>query len=223
MSNRHDRLRCKALRAAGQEKRGSGGYGTLDLLYLAALTALVFHTMVYGIWDHSEAWRAACNKDHECDGFLRSAWPKSVSSMQLDLADDQWREFCAHLPLLCGGMLAHAGLGSLLCRKRGQTDSLGSGVLRLRFSLCFSVAFLGLLHGLHAAFPLVLACGSYYIGAHFAGTALCIPLTWAYALLLLCIKHKHSHVTFSAVMGQYGSKLDLDHFQGMHPWHACCL
>jgi protein-cysteine N-palmitoyltransferase HHAT len=195
-------------------------YGVLYSLYLVALLCLVVNTMVWGIWARAEGWRSLCATEWGCARFVRPAWPRSISSLGMDLADDQWREYRSNLPILCALMLGHAALSRAVRAVAADTSSATVGSLRTGMNLTVSLIFIFVMHGLHALFPLALASGSYFLGKALAGTPLCVPVTWVYALSLLWVKeYTYRGFVFGSVFGSVGDALDGRHLRGMHPWH----
>jgi protein-cysteine N-palmitoyltransferase HHAT len=195
-------------------------YGLLYTLYIAALLCLVLYTMVWGIWARAGGWRKLCATEWGCARFVRPAWPQSISTLGMDFADDQWREYRSNLPILCAVMLMHAALSRAVRAVTADTSSATVGSLRTALNLTVSLIFIFVMHGLHALFPLALACGSYFLGKALAGTPLCVPATWVYALSLLWVKeYTYRGLVFGSVFGSVGDALDGRHLRGMHPWH----
>jgi protein-cysteine N-palmitoyltransferase HHAT len=195
-------------------------YAVFYSLYLAALLCVVVYTMVWGIWARADGWRSLCATEWGCARFVRPAWPRAVSSLGMDFADDQWREYRSNLPILCALMLGHAALSRAVRAVAADTSSATVGSLRTGLNLTVSMIFIFVMHGLHALFPLALASGSYILGKALAGTPLCVPVTWVYGLSLLWVKeYTYRGFVFGSVFGSVGDALDGRHLRGMHPWH----
>ncbi|CAM9625716.1 unnamed protein product, partial [Hapterophycus canaliculatus] len=91
------------------------------------------------------------------------------------------------------------------------------GRRRVLLNSAVSVAFLAVLHGAHAVFPVALVCGAFAVGQTLKGTRLALPATWAMAVGLIWLKEKwHGALTFGAVLGE--GFAGLDGLRGLHPW-----
>lgn len=116
--------------------------------------------------------------------------------------------------------LANAFTAATLPRSPPSVPFLPMGKLgrrRVVLNSAVSVAFLAVLHGAHAAFPVALVCGAFAVGHALKGTRLALPATWVMAVALIWLKEKwHGALTFEAVLGEGFAGLDA--LRGLHPW-----
>lgn len=91
------------------------------------------------------------------------------------------------------------------------------GRRRVLLNIAVSIAFLGLMHGTHAIFPVAFVCAAFMVGHALRGTRLAQPVTWVMAVGLIWLKERWFRVfTFETLLG--AGFAWLDQYQGMHPW-----
>ncbi|KAG5185448.1 Glycerol:H+ symporter [Tribonema minus] len=189
-------------------------YRGLLALLLCYLVAIVYT----GATSSAARWRQACYRSPSCYRYLWHLWPPG--SWMLDTADNQWRDFRARLPLLSLVIAIHALVSRAIRGSAGGGGGSGEAALarrRTRANLALSAAYLCVLHGAHAVFPVVLALGGYALGARLAGTRACLPATWAYAAALLWVKESaHARLSYRRLFGPLLGVADV--FGGAYAW-----
>lgn len=123
----------------------------------------------------------------------------------VDLADGQWREFRASLPLLSlavGGSFIISQLYNLYTNANKRTtqggncssiNSSGSmyGVGRVHIDLVYGLCLLFLQHGLHSFIVLGLLLLSYIVGILTRGSRYRIGAAWAVGIFTILLKESY--------------------------------
>lgn len=116
---------------------------------------------------------------------------------------------------------AKAKGGGALTSKRAACLPVGAlGRRRFVLNTAVSVAFLAVVHGAHAVFPMALACAAFAVGHATKGTPLASPCTWTIAVAFIWLKERwYTTLTFKSLVWLGLELGGLDRSSGLYPWH----
>eukprot|EP01105_Mastigella_eilhardi_P013655 TRINITY_DN3109_c0_g1_i2.p1 TRINITY_DN3109_c0_g1~~TRINITY_DN3109_c0_g1_i2.p1 ORF type:complete len:489 (+),score=105.54 TRINITY_DN3109_c0_g1_i2:28-1467(+) len=147
--------------------------------------------------------------------WLRDGW---LFGRFKDSSDLQWRMVCSYMPLLLLGFPAWAGLCWVWRNVvLGGSNSPKAQTARTLVYVASGLGFIFYLHGVHAAWPVVIAVLNYALARILGGTCVCAPAVWTFnvAMLVTCDLYHGFHNPLAEALLHSVSK-----YEGMLRWEV---
>jgi hypothetical protein len=141
-----------------------------------------------------------------------------LPAYQVDLADGQWREFRASLPLLWAAVGGSFVLSRLYAAYAARAGKGGQG--RVVLDLAFGLSLLLLQHGRHALIVLGLLALSYAVGLLTKDTRYRVGAAWGMGIFTILLKESYRiRRIYPEFYYQYLNIFFDQRYSGIYSWH----
>lgn len=143
-----------------------------------SLTILLFYG--YIIPKYGNEVYNLCLSNLRCSQYLSNSF--ILNKIEIDLADNQWREFRNILPLLI-----IVGFITIILHEIWRKFNYSSVLFHFLFGLIFII----IQHGWHSIIVIIILLLNYYIGKYFKNTNYGFIIAWIYGIFVLLFKESY--------------------------------